>query len=200
MPSRHCYQCHSTFDLKYPGRAQFFCSRKCGTVFSGLAKRKLPAERFWAKVKKTDDCWVWTGNMAGKYGRFWSPPKTVLAHRFSYQLAHGPFDPKKVVCHRCDNPVCVRPDHLFLGTHKDNTQDAIKKGRLPRGDNHYLRRDPSRAARGERNGFAKINPDVVREIRRRADKEKQKDIAKALGVSPATVSHVITGRKWKHVV
>jgi HNH endonuclease len=199
--TRRCYHCFAPFEAKWAGDPKFFCSRRCGAIFTGIAKRKDPLERFFLKVKKTDGCWLWVGNRGGSgYGVMRIGEKNVLAHRFSYVHANGPITGGLLVLHRCDNRLCVRPDHLFLGTAKDNTQDALSKGRMSHGDGHYLRKNPRLALRGSRNGNAKMNDRMVREIRRRAKKELQKDIARDLGISPASVSHVVTRRKWAHVV
>ncbi len=111
--------------------------------------RKSLEQRFWEKVTKPVDnkaCWNWTGATGGKtgydgYGQlFTGEPNTknkVLAHRYSYWLHYGDFDQDLFVCHTCDNPRCVNPDHLFIGTNKDNMQDASSKGRLAN-RRHYL--------------------------------------------------------------
>ena len=91
-------------------------------------------ERFWKRVQKTETCWLWTGAKNKKgYGTFYiSKYEPIGAHRFSYLLAEGKSPEELFVCHKCDNPSCVRPDHLFLGTNTDNMRDAKKKGRLKR--------------------------------------------------------------------
>lgn len=87
-------------------------------------------EKFWVHVNKTDYCWLWTGAVAGKYGQCRSAPHTKIpAHRYSYILNVGEIPDGLYVCHRCDVRLCVRPDHLFLGTAKDNAQDMVAKGR-----------------------------------------------------------------------
>lgn len=91
-------------------------------------------ERFWSKVNKTEDpssCWEWIAAYRGKYGTLKVNKKLIDAHRLSYIIHYGQIDSSKIfVCHRCDNPKCVNPSHLFLGTHRDNMIDAYKKGRL----------------------------------------------------------------------
>lgn len=86
--------------------------------------------RFWKKVIKTENCWLWIGRKLGGYGSIVFNKKRQRAHRVSFILHHGAIPSGIFVCHHCDNPACVRPDHLFLGTAKDNTQDAIVKGRI----------------------------------------------------------------------
>lgn len=87
--------------------------------------------RFFAKVKKTDTCWLWTANQTGTgYGAFnYRGRSSFKAHRASWILHYGEIPGKLLVCHHCDVKLCVRPDHLFLGTHSDNAQDCIRKGR-----------------------------------------------------------------------
>jgi hypothetical protein len=96
------------------------------------APRPTLAERFWVKVTKGEGCWLWNAGRFGGNGRpaFGVEGKMRIASRVAYRLTHGDFDASMCVCHTCDNPACVRPDHLWLGTHKDNTQDAIRKGRM----------------------------------------------------------------------
>lgn len=92
-----------------------------------------PAARFWAKVRKTDGCWWWTGGTQKGYGKFFAGPDIgdIRAHRFALMLHLGIRDipPGKDVCHHCDEPACVRPDHLFLGTRSENVRDMVRKGR-----------------------------------------------------------------------
>lgn len=110
-----------------------------------MARRTLPVEtRFWTKVDRDGSppehvpgigrCWIWTGmKHPPGYGLLWlsnkDNPRSVLAHRFSYELHNGPIPEGMFICHRCDNPPCVRPEHLFLGTHQDNMDDMHAKGR-----------------------------------------------------------------------
>lgn len=148
--------------------------------------------RFWEKVDKIstpDGCWMWTAykNRQG-YGKFATKKNIqVLAHRFIWTAMNGPIPGDLVVCHRCDNPSCVRPDHLFLGTSSDNRRDCIQKRR-------------NNSAKGCRQGHAKITEDDVRAIRRRhATGETQDALAKAFGISQSAVSYIVLRVNWKHV-
>lgn len=90
----------------------------------------MSLEKFWSKVQKTKDCWLWIAAVNnGGYGAFAYEGRRVMAHRLSYEIEYGPFDKKLFVLHRCDNPRCVRPDHLWLGTQFDNMRDCASKGR-----------------------------------------------------------------------
>src|SRR5687767_4720826 len=93
------------------------------------ASRPL-SERFWEKVRKTDGCWLWTASRNAKgYGQIMYQRRPIHAHRVSWQLANGPIPDGLCVLHRCDNPQCVNPGHLFLGTIVDNNRDMFAKGR-----------------------------------------------------------------------
>lgn len=96
-------------------------------------KRKNIEDRFWKKVevKSVRECWLWTANTNGKYGilKAGTGRANTYAHRLSWELKNGKIPRGMLICHHCDNPICVNPDHLFLGTAKDNVQDMIRKGR-----------------------------------------------------------------------
>ncbi len=152
-------------------------------------KSKTPTERFWEKVQKTDGCWLWTaGKIKAGYGilAVRENCKTIYAraHCFSWELHFGPVNGKHV-CHTCDNPACVRPDHLFLGTHAENMADMVRKGRNQHGETH---------------SNAKLTAAQVAEIReRRKEGAPQEDLARQFGISRGHVSGIVNGHAWKDV-
>lgn len=155
------------------------------------------AERFWAKVNKTDGCWEWTGGVLKKmcYGRYFLGGKTVLAHRYSY-IIHHPltidlWEHREIcVCHKCDNPRCVNPSHLFLGSSEDNNKDREAKGR-----------GGQTGAKGEGHGKVKLTETQVREIRTRYanDGISQKQLALEYGLHKTTIWFIIHRINWSHI-
>lgn len=136
-----------------------------------------PEQRFWSKVEKSDGCWEWQGQRNRKgYGELSISSKWVKAHRYSWSLVNGQIADGLFVCHRCDNPCCVRPSHLFLGTTTENQVDAAIKGR-----------------RGKR-----LTKAAVLAIRARSS-ESPFALAGVFGVSHSTIHDVIQRRTWRHV-
>lgn len=163
-----------------------------------------PVKRFWEKVDKSEDCWVWTASRdKDGYGGFSLRPRArILAHRFSWTLHYGPIPDGMFVCHHCDNPPCVRPEHLFLGTHQDNVDDMFKKGRGKRatGESHGTHTRPTSRPWGERHGLHKITADEARAVRARVLMgEMQCTVAAAFGISQTQVSRIMRGTRWKHL-
>jgi len=153
------------------------------------------AERFWAKVDKSGECWEWTGylNPTG-YGQIKWNGKAVASHRYSYVL-HHPLTIDLLeghreiyVCHRCDNPKCVNPAHLFLGSQGDNMRDREEKGR----GNH---------AKGEQKTTSKLTETQVREIRINYANGgiSYRQLALEYGVASSTINNIIHRKKWKHL-
>ncbi len=174
-----------------------YCSPRCGSL-----SRFPPVEdRFWAQVQKSDGCWLWTGGIFPTgYGWFNVSGKMLRAHRFSWELHFGPIPDGKIVCHHCDNPACVRPDHLFLGTAQDNKDDCVAKGRQATGDRNGSRIHPERLARGEDHGRAKLTEEDVREIRALlASGDSKSDLGRRFGVTHGMIRHIAAGRSWRHV-
>lgn len=189
--------------------------------------------RFWAKVNKDgplpdqsnphyaglDRCWVWEGTKNdGGYGRVWALGRSLMTHKLSFLLS-GQELPKDspLALHRCDNPPCVNPNHIFNGTYLDNARDKCNKGRhvsspgikngafthpekIPRGDDSFSRKHPERIARGERQHSAKLTAEIVREMRTcHAAGETSVSLGARFGVSQAAANYAINRKTWAHV-
>lgn len=158
-------------------------------------------ERFWAKVRKgePDECWEWqAGKCPFGYGFFFDGVGDRRAHRYSWVLQNGPIEGGLFVLHRCDNPPCVNPRHLFLGTHQDNSDDKMAKGRggHPSGD----LTPPETRARGERHGRARITSADAAEIRGLyRDGATPTSLSKRYGLGRSTINHILKGHTWVHV-
>ncbi len=145
--------------------------------------------RFLTKIDvgMPDDCWPWTRDTdKDGYGKLQVKKRPVPAHRLAYQIFRGEVPDGLFVCHECDNPTCVNPRHLFLGTSRHNIDDMVAK---------------RRTLVGERNHQAKLTEAAVVEIRRRCvvGGESMRAIGRAYGVSLAVIRRIVNGQAWRHV-
>lgn len=150
-------------------------------------------ERFWEKVDKEtgSGCWEWTGasNERG-YGRVRINDTLRYAHRAAHQFENGPLENSPQVNHHCDNPACVRPDHLYAGDQKENIADAIEHGDLLKS-----------RARGQEHGKSVLDEEQVREIRRLYDsgEHSQRDLSNRFDVSKGAIQDVVEWKTWTHL-
>lgn len=213
---RTCRTCNNHF-LVTPNQIRRGHGKYCSRACHREAQRVHTVTEFWKRVKKTDSCWIWLGAF-GKYGYGLTSykSKTKRAHRLAYELTYGVDPGQLCVCHSCDNPACVRPDHLWIGTHADNHNDMKRKGRnkkgdahwtrvmpekVKRGDNSYQRRHPEWLARGERHGNARMTNAMVLKMRRMRNDTGASFgvIGNRFGLSRAAVFAAVTGKTWRHV-
>jgi hypothetical protein len=168
---------------------------------SEVSMRDESIARFWAKVDRSGDCWTWKGATWQGYGRLGINGRSMKAHRVSWEIANGPIPTGVEVCHRCDNPSCVRPDHLFLGTHAENIADMVSKGRVATGARSSARLHPERRPRGEFHPFHRLTAADVLAIRTRYawGGITQAALASEYGVSEEHVRQIILRRKWAHL-
>lgn len=151
-------------------------------------------KRFEQKINKLDNgCWQWSACVTrGGYGQFRYNGRAEYAHRVSWLLYHGEIPRLDnshhgyCVCHKCDNRLCVNPEHLFLGTNNDNVRDMFNKGRNP-------------PRKGSKNGKSKLTEDKVREMRNLFKTMSYGEIASLYNISSSAVRHAIVGLNWKHI-
>lgn len=154
-----------------------------------MTSPKSLKERFEKYVVCGNGCWLWSGHVdKDGYGRIRQGSKSeplLRSHRVSYELYVGSIPPGMMVCHSCDNPPCVRPSHLFIGSAVDNVRDMI-----------FKKRDK---IRGSSQSQSKLSDSDVRDIRLFSPMITQKSLASHFGVSQGLISHVLTGNNWRHV-
>lgn len=162
------------------GAASFKRSPRTGTI-QDILNRSLP--------EPNSGCWIWmNATRWNGYGVFNDGENIRPAHRVSFELAHGIPVPRQIdVCHKCDNRVCVNPDHLFLGSRKANMADCIEKGRFS-----YVP-----VLRGEDSPNSKLTESQVHAIR--SDTRSQRAIARAYGVDKGTIACIIKRKTWRHI-
>lgn len=171
-----------------------YCSHYCsaqariGTVGpnkGNTPNNKHTPQSFWNLVDKSGDCWLWTLGVIGfGYGSLTYQGKAARAHRLAYTLGVGAIPKGMQVLHKCDNPLCCNPDHLFLGNHKDNINDRIEK---------------DRTARGEQSGTHKLTDEQVLYIKQHPKPVPRKRLAIEFGVGVTTIDNIIGGVQWKHI-
>lgn len=162
--------------------------QKAGRQMTDMREDLKPdfQDRFWPRVCKTDSCWLWNGYCGSKgYPVLLNRGKYIRTHRASWIIHNGPIPTGLLVLHRCDIRHCVRPDHLFLGTANDNSQDMKKKGR---------------STHGEKNPNARLTEALVRSIRQahRLGTSINK-LARQHGLNVGHASNIVNGKIWKHL-
>lgn len=180
-----CMQCKQEYlarhDLLEKGLRKF-CGRPCYNESIKLD----PMIRFWKKVDKTTSCWNWVGFINKKgYGSIWYNGENMRVHRFSYFIHFGEIPKDLNVCHSCDNPKCVNPKHLFIGTTQDNVDDKIKKGRGANGIKSV--------------GNAKLSVQDVINIREMCKTSAQYKVAQNFNITGSTISEIVNRKTWGYI-
>lgn len=200
----YCFECEKQ------ERAKRFAKKQAEKTHAPRKKRKLIIVSFERLISNTDksnnpnDCWNWMKSKNGKgYGKTCSGGKLHYTHRLSWSLVNGEIPDGLFVLHKCDNPSCINPEHLFIGTQKENLEDMIKKGRNnhPTGDRHGSKTKPEKVARGEKIFNSKLNDSLVLEIRKikKLTGASNDAIANQYGVTPPTIRSIVNGITWTHI-
>ena len=191
---------------KETNRARGWIAGQPVRFVQGHSRRRPLADRFWEKVQKAHpgECWPWLGgtNPAG-YGLISINLKSRLASRVSWELHYSPIPNGLCALHNCDNPPYVNPEHLYLGTRKDNSGDcwARGRGRLPDnyGDRNPMRLHPELVKRGNGHPQAKLTEKQVVEIRELARTVSHRQLGFQFGVSSVNIDRIVSGKIWKHL-
>ena len=184
-----CELCGNPLTDKQIKSDNLFCGRSCANKRMAQLRSRPPMVRFWEKVDKNGDCWLWTAAVdKDGYGVFTNQGKYRKSHRFIYEAMFGAIPAENIICHTCDTPSCVNPTHLYLGTYKTNANDRKRRGR-----------DSNQS--GERNHMAVLTRKSVREIRKLwADRRfTQAELASQFGVSRGCITGVIYNANWKEI-
>lgn len=160
--------------------------------------------RFWSHVDKSGDCWIWTYTQSRGYGYtyVYAVRRAIQSHRVSWIIAYGQIPEGMFVCHKCDNPSCVNPSHLFIGAAANNSRDMVKKGRSARGFRHGAYTHPEKRPHkyGTENGQSKLTDYQVRSIRYLAScRIPQRLIGSLFGINQQTVSKIVARIRWAHL-
>jgi hypothetical protein len=155
-----------------------------------MPKKQPLEQRFWSKVGigRKNECWEWKDYKdKDGYGTFWLDGSDRRAHRVAYEITKGKIPEGKCCCHFCDNPSCVNPNHLWIGTSKENTHDAIKNRIFPMGENHWKSR---------------LTETQIKQIRALRNQEGKSlaELSNQFGVTKAHIWQVSVGKSWKHVL
>lgn len=195
MERKICVVCRKEFEPKEKReRAKTWglcCGKRCGAILGWRERERIRVvDRFLEKILIGDGCWEWIGVKSHGYAVInenHPPYRNIKAGRISYEAFVGPIPQAMEMCHKCDNPGCVRFSHLFPGTHAENMNDSKRKGRMD-------------DRRGERNPGAKLDRPAVLQIRKQlAEGLANKKIAEQFGVSSALIANIKSRGKWKHV-
>jgi hypothetical protein len=158
--------------------------------------RKTLQERLLQRILIVGDCWMWTGRLSKKgYGSMRVSGRRTRVHRASYELYKGPVPDGLFICHQCDNPACVNPDHLFAGTNSDNLQDAANKGRLS------YQRNTENFMRGTGHKQSRLTEDHVRDMRSLYAEEglSVNELGARFGISHVQAYRIVKRIHWKHL-